>query len=131
MHTKQWRLGWILVLLAVFAGALSMHVERIVGWQLFLLCLIAGAVGGFGYLWGRIQIVHLWNRIPASSKRIVIIATITLCLGGVLFRNHRKPDEEFNDALTCLFVLLLLLLWSLYRLISRFLDEAHNRFFRD
>jgi len=129
LREQRW-LILVAVLVVVFLGALSMHMERMVGWGFLVLCFIVGSVGGLGYMWGREQFLWYWNRLPKSRRRIAIAAGVVLYIIGTFIADHHQPNEGFDDAIACFFVLFALLLWGLYRIMSRFLDAIHERFFK-
>jgi hypothetical protein len=128
LRERRW--PTIAVLVAVFFGALSMHMERVMGWAVLVLCFIAGSVGGLSYVWGRERFALYWNKLPKSKRRIAVATALALYITANLIANHRKPDEGFRDAMTCLLVLGGLSLWGLYRIVSRFLDALHERLSR-
>ena len=105
-----------------------MHMERLHGWGFFILCFVVGSLGGLAFIWAKDQVLVYWNSLSKTRKRIAIAIALTLVLAVTFFANRHKPDEFVNDALTCLTVLFALLLWGMYRVMSRFLDALHARF---
>jgi hypothetical protein len=118
----------IAVLVVVFLGGVSMHMERMMGWGFFVLCFIVGSVAGLSFTWGRERFLLHWNGLSKSRRRIAIAAGLSLYIIGNFIANRHKPDEAFHDTMTCLLVLGLLLFWGLYRITSHFLDALHARF---
>jgi hypothetical protein len=114
----------------VFLGALSMHIDRMAGWGFLIFCSVVGSLGGFTFILGRNTTLSYWSQLPKSRRRIVIAAAIPLVLVATFVADRHKPSEFANDTLTCFTILLILLLWGLYRLFSRFLDALHTRFSR-
>jgi hypothetical protein len=125
---RDQRVLTIAVLVVVFLGGLSMHMERIMGWGFFVLCFVVGSVGGLSLAWSRGLFLLHWNKLPKSRRRIAISAGLSLYIIGNFIANRHKPDEGFHDTMTVLLVLGLLLFWGLYRIMSRFLDALHARF---
>jgi hypothetical protein len=118
------------VLVVVFAGALSMHMEKLLGWGLFILCFLASTLGALVLLSVKGQFLLQWSQLPKARRAILVLSGITLFLLYVFATNRHKPDEGFHDVMACLGVLGLLTLWGLYRLFSRFLDAIYTRLAR-
>lgn len=114
------------MLVAVFVGALSMDMERF-GWGFLVLCFLVGSLGSWGYFWVRERLLLHWDRLPKPKRRIAIASVLALILVGIFFANRHKPDEATADVMACLGVVCVLLLWGLYRIMSRFLDALHAR----
>src|SRR5580692_988387 len=115
------------VLAVVFVGALSMHMERLLGWGLFILCFFAGTLGGLGFLWAKNQVLLKWNLLSKSRRIIFVLFGVALFLLYMFISNRHKPEEDFRDVMACLVVLGLLMLWGLYRLFSIFVDTLYAR----
>jgi glycopeptide antibiotics resistance protein len=58
----------------------------------------------------------------------VVVLGIVLFLLFEFASNRHRPDEDFHDVMACLGVLGLMLLWGLYRIVSRFVDALYVRF---
>jgi hypothetical protein len=130
MDTDQ-RRQWLMrgaVLVVVFAGAVSMHMERSRGWGFLVLCFVAGSVGGLGFVWLRKQLVSDWNRFSKARRVGLIGAGIALVLVGTLILNYGRPDAAANILLTTGGVALALVMWGLYRLFSRLVDALWTHF---
>ena len=130
METEQ-RRKWLIrgtVLVLVFAGALSMHMERLRGWSFLVLCFIAGSIGGLGFVWARQQLKVGGNRLSKQWKAALIGAAIALVLVVTLILNYGRPDAAANTFLTVGGVVLALIMWSVYRLFSRLIDALRARF---
>jgi hypothetical protein len=129
LREQRW-LILVAVLVVVFLAAVSMHMERMRGWGFLILCFVVGSLGGLGVMWVRDRALLNWSRLPKSRKRIAITTGVPLILVGTFVANRHKPDELANDVLMCFAVLVALLFWGLYRIMSRFLDALHERLSR-
>jgi hypothetical protein len=116
------------VLVVIFLAAVSMYMERMLGWGFLILCFIVGSLGGLVVMRVRDRAVSNWKQLPTTKKRIAVTTGITLVLGATFIANRHKPDELANDALTCFAVVVVLVFFGLYRIMSRFLDALHARF---
>lgn len=124
---RQWLLRGV-VLLVVFAGAVSMHMERLRGWGFLVACFVAGSVAGLGYLWVRKRIQFAWNRLSNRRKAALIVAGVVLFLAGTFISNYGKPDAVTNNILAVGGIIVALLMWGLYHLFSRLIDSLWARF---
>jgi len=130
MNTPQ-RRRWLMigvVLLVVFLSALHSHMERFTGWGLLVLIFLVGAGGALAYEWARGQLLLAWNRLPKRQRLALVCAAIALFLGGTFVIYRGKPDADFNNFVTRMCVCLALILWGLYRIVSRVLDALWARF---
>jgi hypothetical protein len=113
----------VAVLVVVFLSALSMHMERMAGWELLILCLIVVSVGWLGFSWVREHAHRHWNRLSKSRKRIAVACGVAIILIATFAVNRHRPNELANEFA----VVVGLLLWGLYHIMSRFLDALHAR----
>ena len=117
----------VLVLVVVFLGALSMHVERMVGWGFLILCFVVGSLGGLGLIWTRNRAAPRWNELSKLQKRIGVATGMVLIIIGTFASNRHKPDEFANDAAVCFGLVVASLLWGLASLMSRIVNALHAR----
>jgi low affinity Fe/Cu permease len=118
----------VIVMVAVFLGALSMHMERMAGWGFLTLCFVVGSVGGLAVISIRNQAAVGWNQLSKWQKRIGMATGIVLVLVVTFASNRHKPDEFANDAATCCALVIGLSLWGLARLMKGVVDRVHARF---
>ncbi len=119
---------FVIVLVVVFLGSLSMHVERIAGWDFLILCFVVGSVGGLAVIWIRNQAALRWNQLSKWQKRIGIATGVVFLLVVTFASNRHKPDEFANDAAMCFGLIVGFLLWGLARLMKGVVDTLHARF---
>jgi len=118
----------------VVAGALPllgfvyMHVEHVYGWGFLAFCYLVGLVGFLGVHWAWSRFLMIWKRLPRRWRAGVIAASFAAALGGNFIVSHGKPDEAAYNIATCFFAVLALLLWGLYRIVSRVLDAIAAHF---
>jgi len=127
----QWREHpWLIVaaLVAVFFGALSMHMERMAGWGFLILCFVVGSLAGLGLIWIRNQSALRWSELSKLQKRIGMATGAVLVIVVTFVSNRHKPDEFANDAAMCFVVVVAFLLWGFARLMSLLVDALHARF---
>jgi hypothetical protein len=116
------------VLLFVLLCALSAHIDRFVGWGRFVLIFLVGAVGGRGAVWAGGKLRLAWTRFSKIQRFTLVCAAIALVLGASFILNRGKPDADSNNFATCLSVCGSLILWGLYRTVSRVLGALWARF---
>jgi hypothetical protein len=126
LRENPWLIATVLVV--VFLGALSMHMERIVGWSFLLLCFVVGSLGGLGLIWIRNQAAPRWSELSKLQKRIGVASGVVLVVVVTFSTNRHKPDEFANDAAMCFALVVALSLLGLARLMSRLVDALHTRF---
>ena len=118
----------VIVMVVVFIGALSMHMERIAGWGFLILCFVVGSVGGLAIIWIRNQAALGWNQLSKWQKRIGIATGVALLLVATFASNRHTPEEFANDAAVCFGLIVGFLLWGLARLVKSVVDTLHVRF---
>ncbi len=121
--------GWwmVAVLVVVFLGGLNLHAERARGWGFFILCFVVGSAGGLAFILFRDRFRFHWNRQTKPRRRAAMAGIVTLYIVATFVANRHKPDAWFYDTID---VLGGLLLWGMYRVLSRFVDALNHRFFR-
>ena len=119
---------YAVVLVVVFLGALSMHMERMAGWGFLILCFVVGSLSGLGLIWVRNQLTPRWRELSRLQKRIAIASGLILIVVYTFVSNRHKPDEFANDAAVCFGVAVGLLLWGSARLMKSVVDTLHARF---
>ena len=117
----------VMVLVVVFLGALSMHMERLAGWGFLILCFVVGSLGGLGLIWIRNQAALRWSELSKLRRRLGIITGVVLLLVVTFASNRHKPDEFANDAAVCFGLIVGFLLWGLARVTKRLVDALHAR----
>jgi hypothetical protein len=125
LRERPWLI--VVVLIVVFLGALSMHVERMVGWGFLILCFVVGSLGGLGLIWIRNQAALRWNELSKLQKRIGIATGMVLVISVTFASNRHKPDEFANNAAVCFGLVVGSLLWGLAILMSRLVNALHAR----
>src|SRR5579863_60772 len=116
------------VLLVVFAGAVSMHMEWLRGWGFLILCFLAGSLGGLGFVWARKQLQSRWNRLDKRWKALLVGTVVAAVLLATFIANYGRRDAVANDLLTVGGITVALITWGLYHLFSRFIDALWARF---
>src|SRR5215470_14677568 len=107
---------YAVVLVVVFLGALSMHMERMAGWGFLILCFAVGSVSALGLIWVRNQFSPRWHELSKLHKRLAIASGLILFVVLTFISNRHKPNEFANDAVVCFGIVFGLLLWGLARL---------------
>jgi len=124
---RQWLMRGVVLTIA-FLAALEMHMERLRGWGYWILSFLVASLAASGGLWAMGRARSFWRRRSTKEHIVFISAAVAVVLAGSFIINHGKPDEAFNDFVTCCSVLLALLLLGLYRLFSRAVDAVWERF---
>ncbi len=114
---RQWLVRGA-VLAVVFVGAVSMDVQRLRGWGFFILCLVLGSVGGLGAMWGVRQVQQTWNQMSSGRRALLVGAVAVFILAASFILNYGRPQAAFNDFLTVLCLIVVLLFWALSWLLS-------------
>lgn len=125
LREHPWLIAMVLVV--VFLGALSMHMERIAGWGFLILCFVVGSLGGLGLIWIRNQAALRWSELSKLQKRLGITTGVVLLLVVTFAANRHKPDEFANDGAVCFGLIVGFLLWGLARLTKSLVDALHAR----
>jgi len=117
----------VIVLILVFLGALSMHMERMAGWGFLILCFVIGSLGSLGIIWTRNQAGLRWSELSKLQKRIGIATGVVLVVVVTAASNRHKPDEFANDAALIFGLVVASLLWGLATLMSRLANALQSR----
>ncbi len=125
LRERPWLI--VMVLVVVFLGALSMHLERMVGWSFLILCFVVGSLGGLGLMWIRNQAALRWSELSKLQRRIGIATGAVLVIVVTFASNRHKPDEFANDAAVCFGLIVVSFLWGLAILVSRLVNALHAR----
>jgi hypothetical protein len=110
------------VLLIVFVAAVSMQMERLRGWGFLILCFVVASIAVLAGVWVRERFQLIWNRLPRSRRVAVVGAAIAVFLTATFISNYGTPEAAFNNWTTVACIVLGLVLWGLYRPLSRFFD---------
>jgi Na+/melibiose symporter-like transporter len=121
---KPW-LVYGAALIAVLVTALSMHLERLVGWGVLLACFLVGSLGGLGFVRARKQLAPSWSRLSKSGRVTVLLGCAAAVLVGVFVANPHSASDGATHVIG--YVVVVLVLWGLYRVFSRVVDAFHAK----
>jgi hypothetical protein len=125
LREQHWSV--VAVLVVVFLAGLSMHAERVMGWGFFILCFVVGSLSGLGLIWFRERFRFYWHRQTKSRRCTAILVVVSLYIVATVIANRHKPDQVLYDTID---ILSGLLLWGMYRIVSRFVDRINDRLFK-
>lgn len=126
LRERPWLI--VIVMIVVFLGAFSMHMERMAGWGFLFLCFVVGSIGALALIWVRNEASARWGQLSEWQKRIGIATGLVLVLVVTFAANRHKQDEFANDAAMCFALIVGLLLWGLARLVKGVVDTLYARF---
>ena len=107
------------MLALVFVAAVSMDVQRLRGWGFFILCFVLGSFGGLGAMWVVRRMRQSWNQLSRGRRFLLAGAVVVSILAASFISNYGRPDAAFNDFLTVLCLIVVLLFWAASWLLSR------------
>lgn len=78
---RKWLLRG-LVLVVVFAGAVSMGLPRVAGWGFFILCFVVAFVASLGVVWAKGRA----GEVVGTPLKVFLFWLVVLVLGVVLWQ---------------------------------------------